>query len=144
MAWTVNALFKEVTAIPIPMVAAHNAQPIKAWTRRIVILDAFIVLPAKGIFKSIEMYEVLLFWCQCISRTIEVVRKIGLLFSRLFCLYRISLNITVRKLYEQNIRDKNKGRTVIEVLKPDESTIIQSSVFMMHKGMGDPHNFGFI
>ena len=42
----------------------------------------------------------------------------------------------------KNIRDKNKGRTVIEVLKPGESTIIQSSVFMMHESMDDPHNFG--
>jgi len=28
------------------------------------------------------------------------------------------------------------------VLKPGESTIVQSSAFMMHDGMGGPHNFG--
>jgi len=28
------------------------------------------------------------------------------------------------------------------VLKPGESTIVQSSAFMMHEGMGGPHNFG--
>lgn len=27
------------------------------------------------------------------------------------------------------------------VLKPGESTIIQSAVFMMHAGMDGPHNF---
>jgi hypothetical protein len=27
-------------------------------------------------------------------------------------------------------------------LKPGESTIIESSVFMMHEGMDGPHNFG--
>jgi hypothetical protein len=27
------------------------------------------------------------------------------------------------------------------VLKPGESTIIQSSAFMMHEGMDGPHNF---
>jgi hypothetical protein len=26
-------------------------------------------------------------------------------------------------------------------LKPGESTIVASSVFMMHEGMGGPHNF---
>ena len=28
------------------------------------------------------------------------------------------------------------------VLKPGESTIVESSVFMMHEGMDGPHNFG--
>ena len=28
------------------------------------------------------------------------------------------------------------------VLKPGESTIIESAVFMMHEGMDGPHNFG--
>jgi len=28
------------------------------------------------------------------------------------------------------------------VLKPGESTIVQSSGFMMHEGMDGPHNFG--
>jgi hypothetical protein len=28
------------------------------------------------------------------------------------------------------------------VLKPGESTIVKSSVFMMHEGMDGPHNFG--
>ncbi len=27
------------------------------------------------------------------------------------------------------------------VLKPGESTIVQSGVFMMHEGMDGPHNF---
>ncbi len=27
------------------------------------------------------------------------------------------------------------------VLKPGESTIIQSTAFMMHEGMGGPHDF---
>jgi hypothetical protein len=28
------------------------------------------------------------------------------------------------------------------VLKPGQSTIVKSSVFMMHEGMDGPHNFG--
>jgi hypothetical protein len=28
------------------------------------------------------------------------------------------------------------------VLKPGESTVVESSVFMMHAGMDGPHNFG--
>ncbi|GAB4480720.1 MAG: hypothetical protein OHK0031_02070 [Anaerolineales bacterium] len=28
------------------------------------------------------------------------------------------------------------------VLKPGESTVVESSIFMMHAGMDGPHNFG--
>jgi len=28
------------------------------------------------------------------------------------------------------------------VLKPGESTVVQSEIFMMHAGMDGPHNFG--
>jgi hypothetical protein len=58
-AWMIKALFSDVTAIPIPIVAAQSTQPIKAWARMMVILKAFIVLTPDDIFHTINIYEIL-------------------------------------------------------------------------------------
>jgi glucose-6-phosphate-specific signal transduction histidine kinase len=44
MAWAVNAFSNEVTAMPIPMVAKHSAQMMKACARSIAVLEALIFL----------------------------------------------------------------------------------------------------
>ena len=33
IAWMISAFVSDVVAIPIPMVAAHNAQPMNAWIK---------------------------------------------------------------------------------------------------------------
>jgi hypothetical protein len=43
IAWMISVLSNEVVAIPIPIVAAQSAQPIKAWTRIVMIFLRFMV-----------------------------------------------------------------------------------------------------
>ena len=43
IAWMISVLSNEVVAIPIPIVAAQSAQPIKAWTRIVMLFPRFMV-----------------------------------------------------------------------------------------------------